>query len=93
MRQEPKSSESIITVEKKIEKKKGLQIQGILSNKHNPRPHPTLKHSPATPPNPSPKQPHIITTQTHTHTHRDKTDNKQVTFPTHATRINKYINR
>ena len=73
-----------------------LQIQGIWSNKHIPRPHPTLKHSLSIPTHPSPKQPPTTTTQTpptHSHTHPDKTGNKQVTFPLHATRINKYINR
>ena len=92
MRQEPKSSESIITVEKKIEKKRTSNPGYFKQQTQSPTPsHPETL--PSNPTHPSPKQPHIITTQTHTHTHRDKTDNKQVTFPTHATRINKYINR
>ena len=74
---------------------KGLQIQGILSNKHIPRPRPTLKHFPNIPTHPSPQTTlyhHHTNTPQHTHTHPRQVY-KQVTFPLHATRINKYINR
>ena len=75
---------------------KRCQNQGILSHKHKPKPLSSPKHSPCIlshPPFPrtTSYHHHTQTLPTKTPTHTDKTDNKQETFPLHASRITKWI--
>ena len=99
MRQEPKWLKGIaISLFNSCKENwnKRCQNQGILSHKHKPKPLSSQKHSPCIPTHPpfprtSSYHHHTQTPPTKTPTHTDKTDNKQETFPLHASRITIWI--